>query len=267
MWRSCAFSCASSLRSAARARSAASRASLRTPTVSRNRIFASRAAAVISCIATRCSAAALRCTATSARASSTCSSRDLEEHLGRTQLVVGPLLLADDDVLVLLDPGEVLGRVGLQERAEPRERRGLALVHVVDRVDHVVALRVEVGAPLDQLGLGALEPGLRLGQLGLHELIADPGCGELRLRLVQLRPRLLQVGLRRRELGGRLAVPVAGLLEGVVGLLDLLLDVLLSILEVVSVGERDGHCADRQRASRGCGDQATASGTGEETHR
>ena len=192
---------------------------------------------------------------------------DLEQDLRGPEVVVRAGLVADDDVLHLLLPGELLGRLRLEEGGDGHQLRAAALVQVVDGVDHDLALRIQVPAAVHQVGLGLGEPVLRGRELDLHRLVADPGRDQLDAHLLQLRDRGVEVSLGRLQTRGRLAVLAARLVQLVSSVLELLLDVLLTVVEVACVGHGGGHHADRQGTSRGCGCPATAGGTGEETHR
>ena len=187
----------------------------------------------------------------------------LEEHLRGLELVVLARLLADDDVTDAVAAGELLGGVGVEEGGE-RDQLGVALgVHVGDGAGDLLALGVAVDLALREGGLGGGE--LRLGrdQLGLHLRVAlggdlhlaarrgEPGLGDTELLLGGL------------EAGRCLAQLGTGLVEVLVGALELALDLVLLVLEVV--GMSSGH-TQRHDCNESCSHRAM-SGTGEGTHR
>ncbi len=188
---------------------------------------------------------------------------DLQQHLGRLQLVVGPRLLADDHVAHAVAAGELLGRLRVEQGGE-RDQLGVALgVHVGDRGGDLLALGLRVGPALGQGRLGGRERGLGGGELGLHLRVAL-------LRHLDLAARGGELGLGGRELvpgrveaGGGLLQVGARLVEVALGAPDLALDLLLLVLEVVG-GLRDREGGHTQRHREGHrGGQAAVGGTGQ----
>ena len=150
---------------------------------------------------------------------------DLEEHLGGRELVVGPGLLPDDDVAYAVAAGEVLGRLGVDERGEG-DQLGVALgVDVGDRGRDVLALllsgRPDPASSAASAGassasaaassacisasrsLGDLDLAARRGELGLGVGELGPGGLEARAGAAQLRARLVEVVAGRSRAAAR----------------------------------------------------------------
>ena len=259
MCRSCALQLrAARCGRAARARSACRRASARTPDRARGTgSSASRASAVERLHGDQVLGAALRCTATSSRASSTCSSRTSSSTSAArsSSYASGPRL----PTMTSCTPrpaGQVLGRVWPPGTSEPRAAVGSALVDVGDRVDHDRrAARRGRRARATRSASARVEPGLAPRRAWPASAGRGPGRRpSLRRAPGPARPRAcVQVGLGRLEPGGRLADLSLDSSRSWSACLICFSTFFCRSLEVVGVGERDGHRADRQRASRGSG--------------
>ena len=136
------------------------------------------------------------------------------------------------------------------------------------RLGHRVPLPPDRGGAGGERELGVVQVGLGLGQPGLHLEVEHAGGLELVLARLQRVLGVAELGACGLQGLGGLDQPTARVLEVVVGLVDLVLDLVLAVFEVVGLGIRDycrhTYCQgdDEERRS-----PARVHGAGEETHR
>ena len=193
---------------------------------------------------------------------------DLQQHLGRAQVVVLVVLTEDQRAVGLALPGDVGGRLRVEDRGERQQGGVTLLVDVGDRVDHQLLLGRQGRLAGGHVGLGLREPGLGRGEGGLHLLV-------LLLRDLEPGPYVAQLGARLDQLlagpgQGPGGAPERGarLLQRLVGLLDLVLGLLLLVAQLAGARLRawEGEDADRDGERGRDRGHASTTDAGEGTH-